>query len=204
MGWLGMRGEELALRGSGRCGMLCGGGGGYRRGIWDLWMGGWLAIRQKRQKEEHTLRIELENVKIALCVRDDHIELFAIREEIGSHDFDMLRRFPKEAELVGLFLSFPHRVSRNLTSGSLNPYHITRKPNPLHCIPHQAQPRPLQLPHHPHKTLHIHKSHGQQRAILLQAPHHTLLALRDEQEPLRAYTRKGGDGAFYLFFGEQL
>lgn len=35
-----------------------------------------------------TVRVELENVEIAICVGDDHIELFSVREEIRGDDFD--------------------------------------------------------------------------------------------------------------------
>lgn len=35
-----------------------------------------------------TVRVELENVEIAICVGDDHVELFSVREEIGGDDFD--------------------------------------------------------------------------------------------------------------------
>ena len=42
------------------------------------------------------------------------------------------------------------------------PYRVPTEPNPLHRIPHQAQSRSLQLPHHTNIALHIHERHRQQ------------------------------------------
>lgn len=155
-----------------------------------------------------TFGIELEDVEVAFCVRDDHVELFAIGQEIGGHDFDVVRGFPEQAELVG-FLLFVQIVSvhvflsLSLREMAMKMYHISRKPNPLHRIPHQAHPRSRQLLRHANKTLHIHERHRQQRPILLQSPDHTFLALRHEQEALRADTRNGGHGSFHFFFGNE-
>ena len=51
-----------------------------------------------------TVRVELEHVDVAICVGDDKVQLFAVGEEIGSDDFDGVRRFTEESKLVGLFL----------------------------------------------------------------------------------------------------
>ena len=41
---------------------------------------------------------------VAVCVCYDNVELFAVREEIGGYDFQVVRRFAEEAEGVGFFL----------------------------------------------------------------------------------------------------
>ena len=45
---------------------------------------------------------------VAVCVRYDNVELFAVREKIGGYDFQVVRRFAEEAEGIGFFL---HRNS---------------------------------------------------------------------------------------------
>lgn len=65
------------LKGNGRCGRLCGGGGGCRRGIWDLrgiiisegGEGGGGGGRDRTR----TVGVELEDVDVAVCVCDDDI-----------------------------------------------------------------------------------------------------------------------------------
>ena len=93
--------------------MWCGGGGGGRRGIWGLggvsgcrgfvsgdgvWAGGWV------ERWRRTLGVELENVDVAVRVRDGDVELFVRREECCCYHFDCVGRFAEEAELVGILL----------------------------------------------------------------------------------------------------
>ena len=61
------------------------------------------AERGKRVRGR-TLRVELENVDVAVCVRDGDVELFVGGEEGGGYDFDCVGRFAEEAELVGVLL----------------------------------------------------------------------------------------------------
>ncbi len=53
---------------------------------------------------ERTLGVELQDVDVAVCVRDGDVELFVRREEGGGYDFDCVRRFAEKADLVGLLL----------------------------------------------------------------------------------------------------
>ena len=55
-------------------------------------------------QRRRTLGVELEDVDVAVCVRDGHVELFVGRQEGGGHHFDGARRFAEEAELVGFLL----------------------------------------------------------------------------------------------------
>lgn len=65
------------LKGNGRCGRLCGGGGGCRKGIWGLrgillvkWEGGETGCGMDRRR---TVGVELEDVDVAVCVCDDDV-----------------------------------------------------------------------------------------------------------------------------------
>lgn len=44
---------------------------------------------------------------VAARVCDDDVELFSIGEEIGGDDFDAVRGFAEEGQLVGFFLFIP-------------------------------------------------------------------------------------------------
>ena len=66
----------------------------------------------------------MEDVDVAICIRNDHVELFAIRQEVRRYDFNMVWRFAEEAELVWLFLHakcqyalllIPHSPEKGLT-----------------------------------------------------------------------------------------
>lgn len=65
------------LKGNGLCGRLCGGGGGCRRGIWGLrgillvkGEGGEICWGRDRRR---TVGVELEDVDVAVCVRDNYV-----------------------------------------------------------------------------------------------------------------------------------
>lgn len=69
--------------------------------VWLAWLvefvvGGGLGVR--------TLRVELKDVDVAVCVCDHDIELFFVGEEFGGHDFHLRARLAEEDHLVGLFL----------------------------------------------------------------------------------------------------
>ena len=83
-------------------------------------------------------------------------------------------------------------------------YRISAKPYPFDRVPHQTQSRPRQLPHHADIALHVQKRHRQQRPVLLQSPHHALLALRRDQEALGADAGERRHGAFDFFFSDEL
>lgn len=51
-----------------------------------------------------TFGIELQDMDIAIRVRDDEVQLLSIREEIRGQDFDVRGGFPEEAELIGVLL----------------------------------------------------------------------------------------------------
>lgn len=57
-----------------------------------------------KKRNTRTIGIELQNMNVAIGVCDDHVELLAVREEVGGHDFDVLRGFAKGAHLVGFLL----------------------------------------------------------------------------------------------------
>lgn len=109
----GRRGGSL-LRRSGMCGTLCGGGGGGRRAIWDLYkafskhcgLSLWMCFGRTRWvgQRRRTLRVELQNVDVAVGVRDGYVELFVRREEGGCYHFDCMGGFAEEPELVGVVL----------------------------------------------------------------------------------------------------
>lgn len=60
--------------------------------------GGWV------ERWRRTLGVELENVDVAVRVRDGDVELFVRREECCYYHFDRVGRFAEEAELVGILL----------------------------------------------------------------------------------------------------
>lgn len=96
--------------------MWYGGGGGGRRGIWDLLTvlvrvtdhvcvcGCVLGGVRKGGGRGRTLRVELQNVDVAVCVRDGYVELFVRGEEGGCYYFECVGRFAEETELVGILL----------------------------------------------------------------------------------------------------
>ena len=92
-------------------------------------------------KERRTLGIELQDVDVAVCVRDGDVELLVCGEEGGCHHFDGVRRFAEESELVGIFLLFRMGQSvlsslcMGLTTAS-EAYRVPAEPHPLHRIPH--------------------------------------------------------------------
>lgn len=51
-----------------------------------------------------TIRVELEDVQVAVCVGGDDEELFAIGEEVCGDGFHVLQGFAELAELVGFLL----------------------------------------------------------------------------------------------------
>ena len=51
-----------------------------------------------------TIRVELEDVQVAVCVGGDDEELFAAGEEVCGDGFDVLQGFAELAELVGFLL----------------------------------------------------------------------------------------------------
>lgn len=60
--------------------MCCGGGGVGRRGIWGLWLWiSWLACRERGAGGGRTVRIELQNVDIAIGVCYRYKDLFTVR-----------------------------------------------------------------------------------------------------------------------------
>lgn len=64
-----------------------------------------LWVRFRRGGEGgRTLRVELQNVDVAVCVRDGYVELFVRGEEGGCYYFECVGRFAEETELVGILL----------------------------------------------------------------------------------------------------
>ena len=51
-----------------------------------------------------TVGVELQDVQVTVCVCNDDVELFAVRQEVGGDGFDMVWRFAEEAELVRVLL----------------------------------------------------------------------------------------------------
>lgn len=67
----------------------------------------WMCLRRVDRcgsKWRRTLRVELQNVDVAVCVRDGYVELFVRREEGGCYHFDCVGRFAEETELVWILL----------------------------------------------------------------------------------------------------
>lgn len=62
---------------------------------------GWLVREEEEGEAKRTIGVELENVKIAVRVGDDDVELFSVWEKIGCYDFYMMRGFAEKPELVG-------------------------------------------------------------------------------------------------------
>lgn len=58
----------------------------------------------ERSEGGRTLGIELQDVDVAVCVRDSYVELSVRREEGGGYHFDGMGRFAEEAELVRFLL----------------------------------------------------------------------------------------------------
>ena len=81
-------------------------------------------------------------------------------------------------------------------------YGVSCEPDTLDGIAHETQACARQLLGHADVALHVHEGDRQEGAVFLQAAHHALLALGREQEALGTDGRNGGDGAFYLFFGD--
>ncbi len=58
-----------------------------------------------------TLGVELQDVDVGVDGGDGEVELFVGGEEGGGEDFDGVRGFAEEAELVGFFLFVGRGVS---------------------------------------------------------------------------------------------
>lgn len=113
-----------------------------------------------------TIRVELEDVQVAVCVGNDDEKLFAIGEEICGDGFDVLQGFAELAELVGFLLRCELAIRFELFSFELSKrgrrlaYAIAHKRHALDRIPHHAQPRPFQLFRTADIALHVHKCDG--------------------------------------------
>jgi hypothetical protein len=54
--------------------------------------------------EGHTIRVELQDLQVHVCVCDDDVKLFFERKEVGGHAFEVVFATAEKHHLIWLFL----------------------------------------------------------------------------------------------------
>lgn len=138
------------------------------------------------ERKRPTLWVKLEDMDIAIGIDSHHGQVLAVGQEIGRQQRQRPAALAEHLERVRLL-------------------GVAGEPQALEGVGDQAQAGARQLARRRHVAAHVEKGHGQQRAVLLEAAHHALLALRHQHEALGANLGQGRDAAARnLLLGQQL
>ena len=81
---------------------------------------------------------------------------------------------------------------------------VAGEPGALEGVAEEAEARAGELLGDAHVALHVHECDGEEGAVFFEAADHAFLALGGEEEALGSDFGDGGDGAFDLFFSDEL
>ena len=158
---------------------------GWGKGVVSFWVKkDWRG--EVDNKGIHTLRIKLQNVNMTIGIAGHDVQLLSIRQEIRIQHLHPSGALAEQHHLVRLL-------------------RVACEPNTLEGVGHQAEACTGQLLDTRDVAVHIHKRHGQERAVFLETAHHALLALGDKHQTLGADLGEGRDcTARDVLLGNQL